>query len=38
MDASDAAVVTDYYAASVGTVFSLAGTWEVQANCMYVPE
>lgn len=35
---SDIATAADFYAASVGATTSLEGVWEIQANCMYVPE
>ena len=36
--ASDAAEAAGYYAASTAAVISLAGVWEIQAECQYVPE
>jgi len=36
--ASDASEAAGYYAASTAATFSMHGTWEIQAECQYVPE
>jgi hypothetical protein len=36
--ASSAADITDFYASSTGATITVAGVWDVQANCNYVPE
>ena len=35
---SDATAAAGFYAASVAGTLSWHGVWEVQADCMYVPE
>ena len=38
LSASDVTATESYFAASVGATVDLTGVWEIQANCMYVPE
>jgi hypothetical protein len=38
LSASDVTATESYYASSVGATIDLTGVWEIQANCMYVPE